>query len=37
MAYSDDGYRYLKNGDSSGDLCKNVVGSCIYRRVLQRW
>ncbi len=22
MAYGDDGYRYLKNGDPSGDLCK---------------
>jgi len=21
MAYGDDGYRYLKNGDPSGDLC----------------
>ncbi len=37
MAYNDDGYRYLKNGDPSGDLCIECGRELYVQKGVTKW
>jgi hypothetical protein len=37
MAYGDNGYRYLKNGDPSGDLCSNCGRELYLQKGVTKW